>query len=65
LGYQKSKAWQDRKAGSIYPAWGKVGKNRAASRENTPFARSASPYARIAAVRYTRVSFFASGTSNT
>jgi hypothetical protein len=50
---------------TVLPTFYKVGKNRAASRENTPFGRSASSYARIAAVRYTRVSFFASGTSTT
>ena len=48
-------------AAQPYPDWGKVGKNRAASRENTPLGRSASSYARTAAVRYTRVSFLASG----
>jgi hypothetical protein len=43
-----------------YPDWGKV-YQRAASRENTPLGRSTSPSARTAAVRYTRVSFLASG----
>ena len=38
----------------------KIGKNRAASRENMPLGRSASSYARTVAVRYTCVSFLAS-----
>jgi hypothetical protein len=52
-------------AAQFYRLFCKVGKTRAASRENKPFGRAASPSARIAAVRYTRVSFFASDTSTT
>ena len=47
----------------LYQLWDKIGKNRAASRENMPLRRSASSYARTVAVRYTRVSFLASETA--
>ena len=55
--FQAEGVFFENKSVHDYRRWGEVGKNRAASRENTPLGRSASSYARTAAVRYTRVSF--------